>query len=68
LVLTGKDDYLHLKEGILWWFKYNMYIQSVYTTAVLLSLHVSVPIGPSSGDVHISKLKNYTCNAYITCL
>jgi hypothetical protein len=29
-----------------------MYIQSVDTTAVLLSLHVSVLIGPSSGDVH----------------
>jgi hypothetical protein len=35
---------------------YNTYIETVNTTAFLLSRHVSVLIGPSSGDVHISKL------------
>jgi hypothetical protein len=35
---------------------YNTYIETVNTTAFLLSWHVSVLIGPSSGYVHISKL------------
>jgi hypothetical protein len=42
--------------GILWWLKCNTYIETVNTTELLLSRHVSVLIGPSSGDVHISKL------------
>jgi hypothetical protein len=41
---------------ILWWFKYNTYIETVKTTSFLLSRLVSVFIGPSSGDVHITKL------------
>jgi hypothetical protein len=35
---------------------YNTYIETVNTTAFLLSRHVSVLIGPSSDDVHISNL------------
>jgi hypothetical protein len=41
---------------ILWWLKYNTYIETVNTAAVLLLRLFSVFIGPSSGDVHITKL------------
>jgi hypothetical protein len=56
LIQLGHVITISLYVGILWWFKHNTYIETVNTTALLLSRHVSVLIEPSSGDVHISKL------------